>query len=40
MAKEVAMPKDIKGWIMFGLTVLIVIVVVKKVPQINQYIGL
>lgn len=34
------MPKTIKGWMMFAASVLIVVAVVKRVPQINQYIGL
>lgn len=33
------MPKTMKGWVMFGAAVLIVIVVVKRVPQINQFVG-
>lgn len=34
------MPKTAKGWMMFAASVLIVVAVVKRVPQINQYIGL
>lgn len=34
------MPKSIKGWLMFSASVLIVVAVVKKVPAINQYVGL
>ena len=34
------MPKSAKGWIMFAASVLIVVAVVKRVPQINQYVGL
>jgi len=34
------MPKNAKGWIMFAVAVLAVVLVVKKVPQINQYVGL
>jgi len=34
------MPKDAKGWVMFALTVIIVIVAVKKIPQINAFVGL
>lgn len=34
------MPKSIKGWAMFAGAVLLVVVVVKRVPQINQYVGL
>lgn len=34
------MPKSAKGWLMFGVSVIIVVAVVKKVPQINQYVGL
>lgn len=33
------MPKTMKGWLMFGAAVLVVIAVVKRVPQINQYVG-
>ena len=34
------MPKTMKGWLMFGIAVLAVVVVVKRVPQINQFVGL
>lgn len=34
------MPKTAKGWAMFAISVIIVIMVVKKVPQVNQYVGL
>jgi hypothetical protein len=34
------MPKTMKGWVMFGAAVLLVVVVVKRVPQINQFVGL
>lgn len=34
------MPKSMKGWLMFGIAVLAVVVVVKRVPQINQFVGL
>ena len=34
------MPKTAKGWAMFAISVIIVLVVVKKVPQINAYVGL
>jgi hypothetical protein len=34
------MPKSIKGWLMFGIAVIAVVAVVKKVPAINQYVGL
>lgn len=34
------MPKSVKGWVMFAVAVLAVVVVVKRVPQINQFVGL
>lgn len=34
------MPKSLKGWLMFGASVIVVVAVVKRVPQINQYVGL
>lgn len=34
------MPKSLKGWLMFAASVLIVVAVVKRVPQVNQFIGL
>lgn len=34
------MPKTAKGWAMFALSVVLVIAVIKRVPQINQYVGL
>lgn len=34
------MPKTAKGWMMFAASVLIVVAVVKRIPQINQYVGL
>ena len=34
------MPKSIKGWAMFAASVAVVVVVIKKVPQINQFVGL
>lgn len=34
------MPKSLKGWLMFAASVVIVVAVVKRVPQINQFIGL
>jgi hypothetical protein len=34
------MPKTAKGWLMFAASVILVVVVVKKVPQINNYVGL
>jgi len=34
------MPKSPKGWVMFGVAVLAVIMAVKKIPQINQFVGL
>lgn len=34
------MPKTAKGWVMFGLSVLLVVAVVKRVPQLNAYVGL
>jgi len=34
------MPKSAKGWVMFAVAVLAVIVVVKRVPQINAFVGL
>jgi len=34
------MPKTMKGWVMFAAAVILVVVVVKRVPQINQFVGL
>jgi hypothetical protein len=34
------MPKSAKGWLMFAASVVIVVAVVKRVPAINNYIGL
>jgi len=34
------MPKTFKGWLMFAVSVVVVIAVVKRVPQINQFIGI
>ena len=34
------MPKNLKGWVMFGIAVIAIIAVVKRIPQINQYVGL
>ena len=34
------MPKTMKGWLTFGIAVVIVIAAVKRVPQINQFVGL
>ncbi|MBA7495764.1 hypothetical protein ES702_06353 [subsurface metagenome] len=34
------MPKNAKGWVMFAIAVVAVIAVVKRIPQINQYVGL
>lgn len=34
------MPKSAKGWVMFAVAVLAVIVAVKRIPQINQFVGL
>ncbi len=34
------MPKTARGWVMFAASVVIVVAVIKRVPQINQFIGL
>jgi len=34
------MPKSIKGWLMFAGSVALVVVVIKKIPAINNYVGL
>ena len=40
LTREAVMPKTMTGWLMFAASVLIVVVVVKRVPQINQFVGL
>jgi len=34
------MPKTVKGWVMFAASVALVVIAIKKIPQINQYVGL
>lgn len=34
------MPKTIKAWLMFAVSVVVVIAVIKRVPQINQFVGI
>jgi len=34
------MPKSAQGWLGFAITVVVIIIAIKRIPQVNQYVGL